>query len=177
VRADDNVIDRLIVRTAGDTLILGRKPWFWTIGPLTIQARIAMPALKTLNLSGALFASVPAFRGIERLDLELSGASELHGEIEAQRIDVSVSGASRIKLAGSANRLTIEGSGASNLKLEETRVATATVELSGASRASLNVADVIESVEASGASRLRYLGDPRLNHVETSGGSRVARVA
>ncbi len=74
-------------------------------------------------------------------------------------------------------RVTVEASGASKLDLSELTAATGTVELSGASRATMRVTDSIESVEASGASRLRYLGNPTLGHVESSGASRVARVA
>lgn len=175
VRADDNVIDRLAVRASGKTLVLGTKPMFWFFGPLTLEATVKMPALTTINLSDAATARVSDFRGVGSLDLELSGASEMRGNIEAEAISFLASGASRVRLGGSAGRVTIEGSGASKLDLEKMAVASADVELSGASRANLNVTSAIESVMASGASRLRYLGDPKLGHIETSGAARVAR--
>lgn len=175
VRADDNVMDRLAVRTSGRTLVLGTRPMFWFFGPLTLEATVRMPALTAISLSHAAAARVGNFRGAGPLDLVLSGASELRGNIEAETCSFLASGASRVTLGGSAGRVTIEGSGASKLDLEKMVVASADIELSGASRASINVTSAIESVMASGASRLRYLGDPRLGHIETSGASRVAR--
>jgi hypothetical protein len=177
VRADDKIIDRLVVRMSGDTLHLHTKPTFWLIGHITLEATIGMPSLTAIELSGAASARIPEFRGIGRLDLEATGAAKIKGRLMAERIDVLVSGASRLRLAGSAKRVTVEASGASKLDLSELTAATGTVELSGASRATMRVTDSIESVEASGASRLRYLGDPTLGHVESSGASRVARVA
>lgn len=174
VRADDNVINRLVVRKSGDTLVLGTKPWFWFFGALTVEATVKLPELDSLTLSGAASASVNNFRA-GRLDVVLSGASELDGSLQADAIDFVASGASRARLSGTAGRVTIDGSGASNLRLDKMTIGSAEIELSGASRADVNVTTAIESVNASGASRLRYRGDPRLGHIETSGASRVAR--
>ena len=176
VRADDNVIDRLIVRTSGGTLLLHTRPFHWLTGRLTLEATIHMPSLTAITLSGSATAGVRSFGGIDRLDLELSGASDLRGKVDAATVDIVANGASRVSLAGSAGRVTIEASGASKVGLGKLATGTAAVELSGASRATLNVADTIESVEASGASRLRYAGDPTIGYLETSGASRVARV-
>jgi hypothetical protein len=176
VQADDNVIDRLTVRTSGETLILRTRRLHWMFGRFTLEATIRMPALTAVSLSEAATASVVDFRRIGRLDVEVSGASELRGTIAAETLDLLASGASRTALAGSAGRVTIEGSGASHLDLKKLAAQTAAVGLSGASRATVNVADTIESIEASGASRLRYAGDPRVGHIESSGASSIARV-
>ncbi|HEY5625370.1 MAG TPA: head GIN domain-containing protein [Dehalococcoidia bacterium] len=177
VRADDNIIDRLVVRKSGDTLYLRKRPTFWIIGPITLEATIRMPSLAAIELNGAASARIPEFRGIGRLDIEANGAAEIKGRLAAERIDVLLAGASRLRLAGSAEHVTVEASGASRLDLSELTAATGRVELSGASRATMRFTDAIESVEASGASRLRYLGDPALGRVESSGASRVDRVA
>jgi hypothetical protein len=176
VRADDNIIDRLIVRKSGSALVLGKRPWFWNIGPFTLEATITMPTLEGLELSGGARADLADFRRIGSVDVLLSGASELRGKIETDSADFDASGASRAILSGSARRISIEASGASKLDLEKMAAVTAVVALSGASRARLNVTSTIESIEASGASTLRYLGDPALGHIDSSGASRIARV-
>lgn len=92
VRADDKIIDRLVVRKSGDTLHLHAKPTFWTIGHITLEATIGMPSLTAIELSGAASARIPEFRGIGRLDLEATGAAKIKGRLMAERIDVLVSG-------------------------------------------------------------------------------------
>ena len=67
----------------------------------------------------------------------------------------------------------LRASGASSIDLEDFLLEIASVNLSGASKATVNVSDELGPVEASGASRLRYLGQPSLSGVDTSGASSV----
>jgi hypothetical protein len=177
VSAPGSMFRRLVVRVAGGTLHLYRRSSFWPFSGISPEATIQMPVLDSIKLSGAASARVPDFRGVDRLDLELVGATRLMGAVNAASINVLASGASRLALSGSAIRVTLDASGASELDLARLNAAKGTVALSGASRGSVHFTDTIESVEVSGASRLRYLGDPLINRVHSSGSSRVARVA
>jgi hypothetical protein len=195
VRADDNILDLLDVSKSGDTLRLGLERGVSLRGDVTLEATITMPDLEGLKLSGASRASVSGFRSSGRLDINLSGASRVDGDLEAGEVDIRLSGASRVDgdleagdvdidasgasrvvLEGSATGLILEGSGASSLDLADFTVNTAEVELNGASEATVNVQERIDPVDVSGASRLRYLGDPSLGDVSTSGGSSVDKV-
>lgn len=70
----------------------------------------------------------------------------------------------------------LEGSGASDLDLEDFIVETAEVQLDGASQATVNVREEIESVDATGASHVRYRGGADLGDVDTSGGSTINQI-
>ena len=168
IRVDDNILDMLDVSSEGDTLRL-RLDRGVSLRDVTMEASITMPALARLRLSGAARASVSGFRSLDELDIELSGASKLDGDLEAGETDIEASGASKVTLGGSATGLTIRGSGASKLDLADFTVDTAEVRLSGASEATLHARERIDPVDLSGASRLRYLGNPSLGHVNTSG--------
>ena len=174
VRADDSVIDRLSVRTSGRELVLRTRPVWWRFGPLTLEATITMPTLSAIDLSEAACARVSNFRNLGDLDVVLSGASELRGDIDARSIRIDASGASRVRFGGRSGSLLIRGSGASMLDLEKLEASTAEIDLSGASHARLNVSTSIESITASGASHVRYRGDPAIGRMETSGASHVA---
>ncbi len=175
IRVDDNILDLLDVSKAGDTLRIRLKPPV-SLRNATLEAEITMPDLQGLKLSGASRASVSGFRSSGQIDIDLSGASTLDGDLEAGEIDMHVSGASRVVLEGSATGLTIEASGASSLDLADFVVSTAEVDLSGASDATVNARERIDPVDVSGVSRLRYLGDPSLGDVSTSGASTVEKV-
>jgi len=175
IRVDDNIQDLLDVSRAGDTLRLRLKRGVRLRGNVTLEAKIAMPNLDRLVLSGASSASVSGFRSQDRLDIELSGASTVEGDLEAGDTDIEASGASKVVLEGTATNLIIRGSGASSLDLADFIVDAAEVRLSGASQATVNVAERINPVDVSGASRLRYLGDPSLGNLSTSGASTVEK--
>jgi hypothetical protein len=175
IRVDENIMDLVDVSKAGDTLRIRLKPRA-SVADATMEASVTMPEIDGLKLSGASRVSLSGFSSTERMNVELSGASTLDGDLEAGSVDLEVSGASRVALEGSAAELTIEGSGASTLDLEDFAVDTAEVDLSGASEATVNVAERIDPVDVSGASRLRYVGDPALGDVTTSGGGTVDKV-
>ncbi len=176
IRADDDILELVSVSKDGKTLSVRLAQGLTISTEVTLEARITMPDLEALDLSGATSATVSGFRSEGQIDVELSGASNLDGDLEAIRIDLNVSGASRVTLEGSAGGLTIVGSGASNFDLAEFIVDTAEVRLSGASGATVNVEERIGSVDVSGASRLRYFGDPSLGDVRTSGASTLDKI-
>ena len=150
VRVDDNMVEYLEVVKQGDTLKIGLKP------------------------SGASHVTVTGFKSTKDLDVNLSGASRLRGDIEAGDATFDASGASRVTLNGSARNMTVEGSGASQIDLSDFAVADAKVKLSGASAATVNPSGTLD-VDASGASDVYYLGNPTLGNVDTSGASSIQR--
>ncbi len=176
IRADDNILELVNVSKNGETLSVRLRQGLTISTEVTLEVRITMPDLEALDLSGATNGAVSGFRSEGQIDIELSGASDLEGNLEAGSVDLEVSGASRVTLAGSAGGLTIEGSGASSFDLAEFIVDTAEVRLSGASGATVNVEARIDPVDVSGASRLRYLGDPSLGDVSTTGASTLDRI-
>jgi hypothetical protein len=172
---DENVIDHLDVTKVGDTLKIGLQPMLIsTMGDVTMEATITMPELKGVEFSGATDGTVNGFESDDRLDVKLSGASSLSGDIVAGDVDVEASGASDVMLDGSGRDLNIDASGASTVDMEMFPVADARVHLSGASKAMVDVSGSLD-VDASGASTLYYRGDPTMRSVDTSGASSVKR--
>ena len=192
VTADDNLFDYITVAKEGDTLKIALKPSY-SYGSLTLRARVTMPNLYALDLSGATKGTVSGFDSSADLDLDLSGASSLAmSDMSAQDIELEVSGASRVTgniaagdaefdvsgastvtLAGSANDIDIEASGASHVGLGDFPVNNAEVNLSGASRATVNVSGRLD-VDLSGASHLSYIGEPTMGEISMSGSSTMS---
>jgi hypothetical protein len=86
-----------------------------------------------------------------------------------------LSGASRISLEGSGADLDVNASGASVVELGNFLCNDADIDLSGASRATVNASDTL-SVTLSGASTLYYYGTPTLGSLTVSGGSTIHKV-
>jgi len=175
VRVDDNLVEHLEVVKRGETLKIGLEPGLTpSMQDATMEAEVTMPEMVGLELSGASHVAVTGFESTEPLDVNLSGASRLRGEIDAGDATFDASGASRVMLNGSARNVSVEGSGASQIDLSDYSVADAKVKLSGASAATVNASGTLD-VDASGASDVYYLGSPTMGDIEMSGASSVKR--
>ena len=175
VRVDDNLVEHLEVVKQGDTLKIGLEPTpFRNVRDATMEAEVTMPELTGLELSGASDVTITGFKSSKMLDVKLSGASSLRGDIEAGDARFDLSGASSVTLSGSAQDVTIDASGASVVDLADFPVADADVEASGASSATVNPSGSLDA-DASGASHVYYVGDPTLGKIDTSGASSVER--
>lgn len=151
ITVDDNVWDMVQVSMSGNMLRMGLEGTSISVQGVTLEAEIHMPTL-------------------ERADL--SGASQLIGDMDTGNVRFDVSGASKLQLEGSAGDLTLAASGASNVDLSSFVVADADVEASGASDVTVHATGTLD-IEASGASSVHYVGNPTLGRVETSGASSV----
>lgn len=188
ITAGQNILDKLRVNKSGGRLEIDLTGWIFSIRG-NMEARVTMPVLEGLYLSGASrttakgFSSDRDFRGeisgassldmdltCGKCDLEVSGASKITGMLHATDTDFKVTGASSMELDGTGADSRIIASGASHLQLRDFEVEDADLELSGASSGNVNVTGRLD-VELSGASSLRYEGDPELGSVNTSGGS------
>ncbi|MFN8346627.1 MAG: head GIN domain-containing protein [Spirosomataceae bacterium] len=143
----------------------------WGRNRKRVTVTISMPTLKGLDLSGATTSKISGFTDLDKLDLDISGASKSEIQVKAQSIVMDISGASTINLIGSANRIEGEISGATSLRAYDFQVKDAFLDVSGASSIKVSVSGKLE-VEASGASSVRYRGTASVRS-STSGASSV----
>lgn len=156
ITVSSEVVPFLDIVQSGSKLILGTKGlpkkltnqrnW----NPVA-KAKITMPALAAVNISGAAkILSMDQFTSTGNFSLECSGASKVHAlHIEAAKINIESSGASKFKLYSKANSASIDLSGASKGLMELT-------------------ADAIE-VDASGAANLKITGAAKDADIDCSG--------
>jgi hypothetical protein len=195
ITAQETLFDHINVTKSGDKLEINLN-WSWgtwvsSWGFQRPKARITMPELAGLNLSGASKGTANGFRSSNVTSIQVSGASQLQFDIQATSADIDISGASRIdgslkagtihaivngasraKITGTADNLVLNGSGASTLDLENLIVKKVDVTLSGASHGTVSPIDTMK-VSISGASSLTYTGDPSLDAIEVSGASTI----
>lgn len=173
VTADDNVIDYVQVSQVGQTLKIGLRTVTW-FGLATLRVSVAMPELSGLTVSGASRGDIYDFSSTEDLDITVSGASRVNGDITAGNVEFDISGASTIQLEGSANDMVASVSGASRCNLGSFPVNNADVNFSGASSGTVNLDGRLDA-DLSGASRLWYIGEPTMGDINTSGASTISK--
>jgi len=140
VTVGENVMPKVMVEVVNNTLKIYLKPAGNFYGG-EMKAVIPYNAhLTSVGLSGASeFRSEYGLEG-EKVEVELSGASDFYCDINADEIGMNLSGASKIEGGVSATDLDLDLAGASDATLTG-QVATLKVDLSGASNIKKTVVD------------------------------------
>ena len=152
VTFDDNLIDMVVTRISGDTLVL------------EIDGSI--------NLTGNADRTIAVTMG-ELASLEASGATAVNVRGATERFDsLEVSGASVVEMTGATSSYRLDASGASSVDLRDLSATDIDIDVSGASSVDISATGTIEG-SASGASNLEVYGTPTSVLVDTSGASSV----
>lgn len=114
---------------------------------------ITMPTIEGLSLSGANKTLVTEFKGLARLNVDISGASKSEINVQTDQLTVNVSGASKATLKGSAKSAKLDAHGACKVTATEMNIQNAEVEASGASKVDLSRVPNLNR-HASGASKI-----------------------
>ena len=197
ITAGEYVMPNVVVETVDNTLKIYLKGWHTNRGA---DMTVILPYnadLTSVDLSGASeFRSEYGLFG-EKVQVELSGASDFYCDIDADEIDMDLSGASYVEGNIDASELDLDMSGSSNATLKG-QVTTLDIDLSGAcsiektingssygfecdvckgemsggSDAYIHCNSIIK-VDLSGASELHFTGNPFTGDCTTSGGSDI----
>lgn len=196
ITVSKDLVDYLAVAQEGDLLSIKLVPHHpftdFTLKRLTARAKVTMPALTEVKLSGSSRATISGFKSANKLALvvsgassasldkietgtarfEISGASKVTGDLKATQAEFVVSGASRLELTGSAESERLDASGASNLTLSFFTVTNADATVTGASQAVIDARTKLD-VTLSGASRLTFRSNPSIGRLDVSGASTI----
>jgi len=169
--ADDNVMEYIEVTKSGNTLRIRPKA-NTSFRNATMTAKVTMPELHRLEMSGGSQADITGFSSSHDLSVRLSGGSLISsfitpGDITAGDTDFNLSGGSHVRLNGSADNLNVECSGGSHINLEGFSVSNADIKLTGGSHATVNVGGTL-NVDISGGSEVIYIGEPTMGDIDVA---------
>lgn len=144
----------------------------WSWKNKKIKAYVSMKTIDFIGVSGASIVKISETIKCSNLNLEVSGASHIKGDIQVFKLNIDASGASSIEFSGIANDASIELSGASSMKSLSLITNESKIEASGASSIIITVKEKLKA-EASGASSIRYKGTPTIIHSNSSGAASI----
>jgi hypothetical protein len=170
---DSNLIDLVTTHVAGGRLIIDtERPVDDLIrGP---HARVTLPSLRSVVLSGSGEIRVAEFEPVESLNFRLSGSGSIAAGAVASRVRAVVDGSGAIDLDGSADQVELELSGSGSIDAYELSAARGEVELSGSGRIAASLSEHVD-VELSGSGRIDLFGGADIGDYETSGSGEVRR--
>ncbi len=172
VEANDNLMKHIITELDGDYLVIKLDPKISVKSNATLKINITVPKLTEIKASGASSVEFLSELSTSNLNLNLSGASALKGDVNLTSCNFNLSGASNIDVTGSINTAKATLSGASSIGNYNCSIDTLSINLSGASSGSLTVNELI-NINASGASSLNYKGNGTINNKELIGASSI----
>ena len=133
---------------------------------------ITLPELKELNLSGAVKVFAKEIEENQFI-ADINGASKLELSGNISDLALQITGASTAELEGRSDKLTLTGKGACKIEAMDWNTKEATVELEGASVASLTVKRSL-SADLNGASHFTYAGEPSIRKIRTQGAAKAS---
>jgi phage shock protein PspC (stress-responsive transcriptional regulator) len=139
-----------------------------------LEVFITMPSLEKLSSRGFSEFEINEF-DLEKLEIDLAGASSAELDVDAEELLIFLSGASKLDIEGDAKFVEADISGASTLKAYQLDVKKIELQASGASNARVYATHRL-TVDASGLSTVRYKGDPDLNITSEDELSTIRRV-
>jgi phage shock protein PspC (stress-responsive transcriptional regulator) len=125
-----------------------------------IRLNVTMPNLERIEAEGFGSIKFDEFTSTN-MDIELRGPVKLRGSLNAHNLVVNLTGKSEAELSGEVNNLDADIQFASKLLAYELETSDATVEVSGASSAKVNVNHRLEMKEGM-ASDIDFRGDPEI---------------
>jgi len=146
----------------------------WFRGNKKLKAYVSFKNIDRLSASGASDVYIQGTITGDKLDIHLSGASDLKGAVKVSDLSMEQSGASDASISGSATNATINVSGASDVKAYDFVTENCTAKASGSSDIHITVNKEL-NVHASGASDIYYKGTAVIKELHSSGSSSVSK--
>ncbi|MGE5107380.1 MAG: head GIN domain-containing protein [Sphingobacteriales bacterium] len=148
--------------------------WKWNTGHKQLKVYVSCKMIDELTATGASDVNIEGVLKTGDLQMKLSGASDLKGNITASKLVIDQSGASDTRISGSATELKLTASGASDFKGFDFVVQNCDAHASGASDIQITVNKELKA-HASGASDIYYKGNAVVTDMHSSGASSVKK--
>ena len=175
--SDPEVRDRIVTEVEDGILHIyldDKWHWNWSWGNRKLKAYVSCKVLDQLKASGGSDVFIDETIKSQKLDLHLSGGSDLHGKMEVGELTVSQSGGADAFVSGSASQLNVHVSGGSDFHGYDLAVDDCHAQASGGSDVYVTVNKELEAT-ASGGSDIHYKGNGSVHESHTSGSGSVSR--
>jgi hypothetical protein len=175
--SDPEVRDRIVTEVQDGVLHIyldDKWHWNWSWGGRKMKAYVSCKVLDQLTASGGSDVFVDETIKSQKLELHLSGGSDLHGKMEVGELTIGQSGGADAYIGGSAGHLYVHVSGGSDFHGYDLAVDDCHAEASGGSDVYVTVNKELDAT-ASGGSDIHYKGNGSVRESHTSGSGSVSK--
>lgn len=173
--SDPEVRDRIVTEVQDGILhIYLDDKWHWGWGDKKLKAYVSCKDLDNLAASGGSDVYIDQTLKSQKLDLHLTGGSDLHGKMEVGALTIGQSGGADAFISGSASQLSVHVSGGSDFHGYDLAVDNCQAQASGGSDVYVTVNKELDAM-ASGGSDIHYKGNGSVRGAHMSGSGSVSR--
>jgi hypothetical protein len=154
--------------------IENRDGLHWNWGNKHMKAYVSFRTLDDLNASGGSDVFTESAIKSDKLNVHLSGGSDLKGQVSANELSINQSGGSDVNISGTVVKLNIDASGGSDFHGYDLAADFCNVDASGGSDTHVTVNKEL-NVSASGGSDVYYKGSAVIRKMDSSGSSSISK--
>jgi hypothetical protein len=148
--------------------------FIWSSGNHKLKAYVSFKTLEQLTASGGSDVFFESQIVVPKLDIDLSGGSDLKGSVRITDLSLNQSGGSDVNISGTVSNLKVSASGGSDLKGYDLAADICNLQASGGSDTRITVNKEL-NINASGGSDVYYRGTGVIRELRTSGSSTVSK--
>jgi hypothetical protein len=166
IEANEEVLNRLIVRVEGDALIIDdRRLTLFNIDPIKIY--ITMPEVEKISISGS--GDILGQNKITSEDLEISiaGSGDTDLNLNVEELTTRISGSGDVNYVGSAREHSFSVSGSGDLHSFDLETETSNIRVSGSGDVEVFATEELD-IRISGSGDVFYKGNPRISQSVSS---------
>jgi hypothetical protein len=164
------VVENGVLKIYMDT----KDGWHWGWHNLKLRAYVSVATLDKLNASGGSDVTIDGNIKTDKLDIGLSGGSDMKGALNVNDLEINQSGGSDVDISGSVVNLNIDASGGSDFDGYSLVSENCRISASGGSDAHVTVNKELNA-HASGGSDIFYKGNGVIKEMKSSGSSSISK--
>lgn len=172
IAAEDNVMDRVVVESDGETLIISMKNNTSLLNTKTIKITVPVEEISEITLRGSGDIESADLLKTDSMSLGISGSGEIDLLIEANTLEANIHGSGDMELSGKVADVLIESTGSGNFEGKKLVADNAEINISGSSDATI-FANKILKVSIQGSGSVLYAGNPNTDAVKIRGSGKV----
>ncbi len=170
--AEDNVMERIVVESDGETLTISMKNNTSLRNTKKIKITVPFKDISEISLRGS--GNIEGKDSLENnaVALNIQGSGNIKVSVEANSIDAKLNGSGNMELSGKATELEVKTTGSGNFQGKELISENAQIYISGSGDSTIFVNNTLKA-RIQGSGSVLYAGKPVSNDVKVMGSGKV----
>ncbi|MGO3183734.1 MAG: head GIN domain-containing protein [Aequorivita sp.] len=175
VTAEDNVQDRIIVESDGNTLTISMINNTSLQNTKKIKILIPFEAISEISLRGSGSVTGKDVLISNSLSLTTRGSGEIGISVKTDLLNAQLNGSGEIEISGTTKSIEVNSKGSGKFKGKELIADQAEINISGSGDSSIFVNNSLTG-KIKGSGRIYYGGNPSINEIKVFGSGKVKSI-
>src|SRR5690606_20860261 len=174
VSAEDNVMDRIVVESDGETLTISMKNNTSLRNTKKIKITVPFEEISEISLRGSGNVEGKDLLKSSALVLNIHGSGNIHAAVEADSLDAALNGSGDMQLSGKVADVGVKTAGSGNFEGKELVVDNAKIHIFGSGDSTIYAKNALEA-RIHGSGSVLYAGNPTTD-VKVRGSGKVKSI-